>query len=98
MVEPLSPYFTGDNIPLSFRITDKDGDVEPEEAELYILCPVCELWQDPNGADIDGNEVTYIVPKERTGLAGKYKFYFVLTLPTYGIRTAKLEREVFHNP
>lgn len=92
-----APYYTGDNIPLKFTVSDKDGAVNPSAAEVWLLTPCTREHTKLGDATVDGNEVSYTVGTDKTCGAGIYKFYFVLTLP-FGARTHKIEREVIHNP
>jgi len=92
-----APYYTGDDVPLKFTITDADGDVNPVSCAVHILKPKNELVDDSEAA-IDGNEVSYNVPGTVTDEAGTYKAYFVVALPSTLERTHKIEFSVLINP
>ena len=91
----MGTYYTGDSIPLSFTVTDKDGAVTPSAAKIAILkpnnIPIAEV-----DATISTNTVSYTVPGSVTLMVGLYKAFFVLTL-SYGERTHKIEFTVEAN-
>ena len=91
------PFYTGDNIPLKFTISDKDGVVNPSVAVVWCIKPSSRDYSELGNATIDGNEVSYTVGTGCTGEVGIYKFYFIMTIPA-GQRTHKIEKEVIHNP
>jgi len=91
-----APYYTGDGIPLKFKVTDADGVVNPTNCTVHILNPGNALAEGETA--IDGNEVSYNVPGVMTGKGGGYKAYFCLTLPSGLERTHKIEFTVIKNP
>lgn len=90
-------YYTGDNVPLKFTITDAAGAITPSLVEVSILKPH-NLFLDHSDAEINGNIVSYLVPTSVTNEGGHYKAYFVITLPEYGGRSHKIEFDVNPNP
>lgn len=90
----LAPYYTGDNVPLKFTVSGKGGGINPLAAKVIILTPNAPTEE--TNATIDGNTVSYTVPTSVTDKSGRYKAYFVLTLPS-GIRTHKIEFKVKTN-
>lgn len=92
-----APYYTGDNVPLVFTVTDDDGAVVPTAVDLQISKPDGTV-PDIEDAVIDGNEVSYTVTTGTTDMAGGYKAFFVLTLPNGNIRTHQVSFSVVANP
>ena len=93
----IAPYYTGDNVPLRFKITDTAGDVNPTSAEVYIRVPNNQVVG-PYTAQVEGNEVSYALLDTDTGLAGNYSVYFTITLPGGLKRTHKVECSVIKSP
>jgi len=92
----ISPYYTGDSVPIRFTITDVNGAVNPISSTVEILKPDNSLTTITN-ASVNSNIVIYTVPATVTTLQGHYKAYFVNTL-SYGERTHKIEFDVKVNP
>ena len=91
------PYFTGDNVPLKFEITDAEGGVNPSTVSVVICYPRNSKLTEPADADIDGNTVTYTVPLSATTMPGEYHAFFVCTIPA-GVRTYQMNFAVLDNP
>ena len=92
-----APYYTGDDVPLKFTVSDADGAVNPSSCVVYILKPT-NNYITGTGVAIDGNAISYNVPGSITDIRGLYKAYFVLTLPSGLERTHKIEFTVVTNP
>ena len=92
-----APYYTGDGVPLKFNVSDADGVVNPVSCLVHILTP-SNSYIDNTEAAVDGNEVSYNIPGALMNMAGVYKTYFVLTLPSGLERTHKVEFTVIANP
>ena len=93
----MTPYYTGDGVPLKFKVTDIDGAVNPSSCAVVILKPHNSITDEVPAA-VDGNVVSYNVPASVTDEQGLYKAYFVLTLPSGLERTHKIEFTVITNP
>ena len=65
-------YYTGDTVPLKFKLTDAEGAVNPSSVEVNILKPH-NTMMNGTSAGIDGNVVTYNVPASVTDKQGHYK-------------------------
>ena len=91
------PFYTGDNVPLKFTITDATGPLTPTVVTVEILKPDNQKTS-PIEAGIDDNQVSYDVPTSITDVDGKYKAYFVITLPGGLIRTHKIEFDITSSP
>ena len=91
------PYFTGDNVPLKFKITDALGDVEPSAVSVIIYKAKSRTATDGDDAEIDGNTVSYLVPVSVTSEESTYRAFFICTLPS-GIRTYMMSFNVRENP
>lgn len=92
----MADYFTGDNVPKKFKITDALGDVEPSAVSVVIVKPRKELTE-PADATIDGNTVSYLVPRGVNDRGGDYHMFFVCSLP-YGERTYQMNYTILENP
>lgn len=92
-----TPYFTGDGVPLKFTISDATGGITPSAVSVTILKPNNSVT-DSVPAGIDENQVSYDVPGSVTDIDGRYRAYFVNTLPSGVERTHMIEFEVIRNP
>jgi len=92
-----TPYYTGDTVPLKFKVLDGINPVTPSLAKVTVFPPSQTPFEEAE-AGIDENVVSYDVPPANTEVYGKYTAYFVLTLPNSVIRTHKMEFEVTQNP
>ena len=91
-------YYIGDNVPLKFKITDAEGDIEPSVVKVIIAKPSNRgIPTSPANADIDGNTVSYKVPTSVTTDDGEYHAFFVCTISA-GIRTYQMNFYVYSNP
>ena len=91
------PYYTGDNVPLKFKVTDGLGDVIPTATKVVIYRPRHRALTEEADATIDGNTVSYLVPTTVTTGSGEYHAFFILNLPM-GIRTYQMNFTVKDNP
>ena len=92
-----APYYTGDDVPLKFTVSDREGAVNPTGCKVIILTPHNSLTDETDVA-VDGNEVSYNVPGSINDSDGVYKAYFILTLPSGFERTHKMEFKIIVNP
>jgi len=92
-----APYYTGDQIPLKYTVSDAIGGVNITSCKVTILKPDNTIMGEVDAA-VDGNEVSYNIPGNVTNLEGVYRVYFVNILPSGGERTHKIERTVLLNP
>ena len=93
----MAEYFTGDNVPLKFKVTDAEGNVNPSAVNVIIRKPHTMALTEPIPAGVDGNTVSYLVPTSVTTNVGEYHAFFVCELP-YGIRTYQMNFSVLSNP
>jgi len=95
----LSPYYTGDNVPLKFKCYDGDSPDTPTAAEVsaWRRKPDVAVLSDATGA-ISDNEVSFTVPANATERDGQYTAFFVLTMSNGYIRTHAIDFEVIKNP
>lgn len=94
-----APYYTGDAVPLKFKISNAMGAIKPSSVKVIILTPTNGLTEEVD-ATIDPDEpyeISYCVPGSVNVLQGLYKTYFVNTL-SCGERTHKIEYKVAINP
>ena len=89
-------YFTGDNVPLKFTVTEGGVPVTPTVAKVTIVKPNFSMTAEVN-ATISSNVVSYVVPASVTTLQGYYEAYFVLTI-SGNERTHKMLFNVVVNP
>ena len=93
----LAPYYTGDNVPLGFAITDVGGDTYPTSADVSIIKPN-NLVVGPYDARVEGNVVSYAMLSTDTDIAGSYSAYFRVILPGDLARTHKVDFTVIKSP
>jgi len=93
-----APYYTGDNVPLKFTVSDATGAVNPTSAKVMIVKPPLGDIIPEVDATISENEVSYVVPIDVTDIDGEYHAFFVMILPGDLTRTHKMEFTVLHNP
>ncbi len=93
----LAPYYTGDNVPLKFVVTDASGDTYPTSAAISIIKPN-NLVVGPYNVRVEGNEVSYAMLNADTDLEGSYSAYFRVILPGNLARTHKVDFTVIKSP
>jgi len=92
-----APYFTGDEKPLKFEVTDDNGTVNITSSKVIILLPNNSLTDEVEAA-VDGNVVSYNVPGSVNSQRGDYTAHFVNILPSEGERTHKIRYKILANP
>lgn len=96
-----APYYTGNNVPLKFKIEDAQGAVEPTSVKVRIACNNSIITLQEADADVESTTpftVSYIVPTNLTTLEGDYEAFFDCDIPGVGIRTHVKTFKVVHNP
>ena len=92
-----APYYTGDEKPLKFEVTDANGVVNITSSIVKILKPNNSETEGVEAA-VDGNVVSYNVPGSVNSVPGAYTAHFVNILPSGGERTHKIRYKVEANP
>ena len=81
----LAPYYSGDPIELKFKVTERGRPVEPSSAFVDLFSNE-ELFVDAK-AEIDKNEVKYIIDGTFTKDSGNYRAVFTVNLPPDIVRS-----------
>jgi len=76
----LAPYYAGDPINLKFKVTERGKDIEPSSVFVSLFSEDGELFTDAP-AEVEGNEVEFVVDGTYTENSGKYRAVFTVNIP-----------------
>lgn len=95
----LSPYYTGDEVPLKFKCYDGGTPENPTKAEVRVVRqnPYAVVLEGEK-VEINSNEVSFTVPKTATTIDSDYVAFFRLTMSKGHERTHAIDFTVISCP